>query len=68
MAIPISDGRAPAANSKKYYENTIKIQKLNTRIALINGLNFIYHNLGYIKITFYNNKKGPKLAMLRLSL
>ena len=49
-------------------KNTIGIQKLNISIELINGLKFIYHNLVFIKITFYNNKKGPKLALLRLSL
>ena len=68
LAIHVSLGRAPNVDSKKYSENTIGIQKLNISIALINGLNFIYHNLGFIKTSFYNNKKGPKLSLLRLSL
>ena len=54
MAIPVSAGPAPATDSKKYSENTIGIQNLNISIALINGLKFIYHNLGFIKKTFYN--------------
>ena len=54
MAIPVFAGFAPAADSKKYSENTIGIQNLNINITLINELIFLHHNLGLIKITFYN--------------